>query len=221
MEVNTATRCFLLGGALLAIGAFARFQPERVAPWRTEAWMEDALPLEIPGFSWVKSNGEKPKQTYSAPDREYEYLLPYGVVCRTFEKGDTMIDAVVIAGNDRDTFHDPYFCLPGQDWKITSSKEVLLPTKTRGSIPVSIIQLTSPQGNKQRAVFCYKGPTKFHPTQNSLYLDWFLTELKLEKPPEGAYYRFMTRKGEIPEKDLLEFAALYLDAANQISKGIL
>ncbi len=219
MEITTK-RCIVLAVLLLAFGTLARLQPTRTAPWRTERWMEDALPTEIPGFR-MDLSAEKPRQSYDAGERQYKMLLPYGIVCRVFRKGETGIDTVVIAGNDRDTFHDPYFCLPGQDWKITSSHEGVIQTKTRGTVPVSSIALEHPQFGKRRAIFCYRGPTKYHPTQNSLYLDWFTTELKLGKPPEGAFFRFMSVSDDVQEKDLLEFAAVYLDAATAMNGGVL
>lgn len=219
MEV-TAKRCVFLGVVLIGLGTLARLQPPRVAPWRTEAWMESALPMAIPGYS-MEISQEKPKQSYDAGKRQYEMLEPYGIVCRVFRRGEQGIDSVVIAGNDRDTFHDPYFCLPGQDWKIVSSREDVIPTLKRGKVPVSVIYMEHPKYGKRIAVFCYKGPSGFHPTQNTLYMDWFMTELQLSKPPEGAFYRFMSTDGETTEKDLIEFGAKYLDEALEESQGVL
>lgn len=219
MEV-TVKKALVLAGVLLIFGTAARLQPAKTATWRTESWMEQNLPDSFTGY-YMPRSAEKPNQTYDAGERQYKFLEPYGIVCRTFEKDDYAIDTVVIAGNDRDTFHDPYFCLPGQNWKITASKEDVIATKTRGNVPVSVITLTDPSGGNHQAVFCYKGPTKMHPTQNSLYLDWFLSELKLSKPPEGAFYRFMTVRGEVSEETLKKFSAEYLDAAYKMSGGVL
>ena len=219
MEV-TAKRCIALAVVLIGFGALARLQPPRLAPSRTEAWMESVLPTEIPGYTMARSL-EKPNQSYDAGKRQYEYLQPYGIVCRVFNKGDVSIDTVVIAGNDRDTFHDPFFCLPGQNWQITQSGQIKISTKTRGDIPATQITLRDPNGMEHHAIFFYKGPSGFHPTQNSLYMDWFMNELKQGKPAEGAFYRFLSLNAATNEQEVMEVVGEYIESAGDNSDRVL
>ncbi len=218
MEVMVK-RTLVFAAILGAFGAAARLRPVEVAPWRTEEWMESVLPKELPGYSYMPGP-DGPGRSYRANQQTYDKLKPYGMVGRFFSKGDNVVDTLVVAGNDRDCFHDPYVCFPAQDFQIVSSHSATIQTRTRGSVPATVLQVKN--GNlEQYAVFFYKGPDGFHPTQNTLYSDWFWNELRMGKPAEGAFYRFMGVRGQISEDELKQVAVNYLDAASGASGGVL
>jgi len=216
MEV-TAKRVLVLSSVLILFGVAALVQPRSRGSWKSEQWVEGALPTRVGDFI-MKPSSQDPAVSYKATPFEYEALRPFGIVGRIFDNGKREYDSSAVVGNDRDCFHDPNFCMAGQYYNISGEHMVQLETKTRGVVPVSVMSAEDNDG-KRLVAFCYLGPHGFHPTQDSLYADWFWTELLLGKPKIGAYYRFMTTTESDTEANLLDFAKAYLDAAKATSKG--
>ena len=212
-------RTWFLVVALGALAVAARLTPPKVAPSRTEEWMESVLPTSIPGFVF-QSSGENPSQSYRVPQTVYDKLQPYGIVARVFVRGDVIIDTMVVAGNDRNAFHDPNACFPSQDWAVVSNSRAKLKTTSRGEFDVSILTVRDTDVD-HLTLFFYRGPTGIHATQNELYADWFRSSLQLQDAPEGAFFRFMVMRGDMKLPELLKFAGSFLDAADQASAGIL
>ena len=61
-------------------------------------------------------------------------------------------DCVLIAGNSKDNFHDPHVCFSAQGWDITKDEQQVVHTKTRGDIPVSVVQISG-QNRSEYAVY--------------------------------------------------------------------
>jgi len=216
MEI-TVKKVLLLSAAIAVFGAAAQLQPRARSNWRTEEWVKSALPVKVGDYKMEPSR-EDPTVSYTSPKSSYDILHPFGIVGRVFGNGTTRIDCSAVVGNNRDCFHDPNYCMVGQNWNILTEKIATIQTKTRGSVPVSVMSGEDSDG-KRIVAFCYLGPRGFHATQNSLYSDWFWNEILQGKPIMGAFYRFMTMSDKDSEDGLLQFVADYLDESKITSKG--
>lgn len=203
-------RSFILAGIFLVFGIAAIVQPKSKAPWRTESWMEQNLPMKVGSYEMIPSQ-ENPMCSYKMPDTSYEALNPYGIVARVFTDEKNRFDTVVVAANDRLSLHDPKDCFPGQSWAITWEKHITLDTKQRDKVNAVAIGLKGERGERI-ALYTYRGPTGTYNLRNDMFWDWFLSEIKGVKP-EGALMRVMTLDEQTPLEDLQAFATDWFDAA--------
>lgn len=213
-------RLIIIIAAMAVFGLAYQLRPAPHLIHRTEAWLQTATPTSVDGFDAVPGpQGEK--QTYRMSDITYQTIQAYGIDSVVFRKALSNIDVCVIASNNRESFHDPSFCFPSQDWKILNIRTVSVPTKTRGTIPFSVMQAQPPNGaNPVVAAYTYKGPFEMCPSQADMYLQWSKASFITGEPQEGAFYRFMG-DGTTTEADLLKFAADYMDAVKGTSNGVL
>lgn len=221
MEVTTK-RVVIVSLILLAFGVASQLRPQAATDRMTEGQVEALLPTSLGVFRMEPSESgvRDSAVTYKGSAEDYRELNPFGMVGRVFTDGNKQYDTMAVVGNDRDTFHDPNFCMAGHYYNIENEHVVTLATQSRGSIPLTVMTVEDKDG-KRLVAFCYLGPHGIHPTQDTLYSDWFWTELQLGKPRIGAFYRFMSMSGSDTEENLLQFARMYLDAAKSISGGLL
>jgi hypothetical protein len=199
--------------AIVAVQNVAKLRPG--ATHRNEAWMETSLPTEVDGLRMVASR-ENPLQSYRASERTYKMLKPYGIVCRAFGTRRRAYDAIVVAGNSLDAFHDPNVCFPIAGWGVGESHVTSVTTRTRGNVPMTVMRMETPQGPRL-AAFCYRSTVGMRASLEAMRNDWFWGELRAKMAQEGAFYRF-TQLGRLSsEADLLAFASAYLDAASDKS----
>jgi len=217
MEV-VAKRAVLLSSLLVVYGVVALVQPQIRMHWWPESWVESALPRAVGDYRMTIQDPTDPSVSYRASSFDYEALKPFGIVARIFADGKNQFDTSVVVGNNKDCFHDPSFCMTGAYYDISNQHVVQLKTLTRGVVPVSVMSVRNDEG-KRLVAYTYLGPHGFHPTQDTLTSDWFWTELRLGRPDMGAFYRFMTTSEATGEKNLLDFAAAYLDASKVTSGG--
>ena len=203
--------------AAFGVGYALRGPPKMIH--RTEAWLEDATPVEVDGYRALPGpNGDR--QTYRMAEGTYEYLKPYGIISRVFQIGLSEIDTCVIASNTTDSMHEPMECFPGSGWQILESSKVPTPTKSRGAIPFTVLKARPPGGPVVFAAYCYKGPRSMVSTQLELVRQWKLDRFLGGEPGEGCFYRFIGDTGMTKEQ-LLGFAADYMDVVKRTSKGVL
>lgn len=186
---------------------------------RTEAWVQESTPTTVGAFRALPGpNGEK--QTYRLPQATYDLIAAYGVDSLVFTDGRQDIDVCVVASNNRESFHDPSYCFPGSGWQIVNARVVQVPTKTRGTIPFSVVR-AKPSGGKDRvAAYTYKGPISMATSAGEIYLQWSRVNFLSGEPQEGAFYRFIGDES-MSEPDLLRFASDFMDAIKVTSKGVM
>lgn len=203
-------RILFVSSIFLAFGVAAMVMPKAKAPWRTEAWMEQNLPMKVGEYDMIPS-AENPMCSYKMPQTSYDALNPYGIVARVFTNDKFKFDTVVVAANDRISLHDPKDCFPGQNWVITWEKKIPLQTKSRVPVNAVAIGLKGERGERI-ALYTYRGPSGTYNVRNDMFWDWFMTELKGVKP-EGALMRVMTLDEHTELNELVDFATKWFDAA--------
>lgn len=206
---------------LAGFGVMTNFRTQVTGYTRpTEAWLEDVTPAELTGFNMVRSL-DNPKQSYKMDPVTYEVLDPFGIVARIFVRGTERFEAVVIAGDNADSFHDQRGCFQGQGWTITRDRHVTIQTKSRGEVPMNLLTVSGPQGDRI-AAYCFQGPSrKLYSKFFDMWKDFMSAELKTGQIQKGVFFRFIALNQETSEEDLLQFAADYLDATEQTSAGSL
>lgn len=231
-------RVWIVAGTLLAYGAVLVFAPDVargavrsalasagvktsvvVVPKeeQNESWMEKNSPKTVGEFKFVPGS-DNPEVSYKMDEGTYKELRPWGIVARRFYDGTKGFDAVLIASESKDSFHDPRVCFTAQKFEITSEGQTIVPTKTRGDIPVTVAQMNGPQG-KTFTAFFYRGPSGFAATTNDLKQSMFMYQCRTMESPQGVFYRFIPLNEESTPDDLFKFIAKFVDEANTVSNG--
>lgn len=208
-------RLVILASIFVVAGATFLALPSKPASIVTERWMEDHSPATIDGFEFAKS-ADNPRVSYRSDKSTYEMLNPFGIVARKYRKGERQFDVVLIAGNDKENFHDPHVCFSAQGWTFDSDSVVTIPTKTRGNVPATLAVLSS-QGKKSIAVFFYRGPKGFYPSTPNLGMAMILGPLTGDFKTDAVFYRFMPEYDGANPEDVIDFVAKFMDAAGPVS----
>src|SRR5688572_8113938 len=155
------TRAMIAGLALIVAGAVIQMSPAATHVTRTEAFLEDKAPLKVGDYVFTPSpTSSKPKQSYDVDESTYEILKPFGVVGRVYDDGDRAFDVMLIASNKKDSFHDQRVCFSASGWTLAEETRETINT-SRGSIPYTLVQMTNDTGQRQVAIYFYKGPGGF------------------------------------------------------------
>jgi hypothetical protein len=213
------TKIAVLTVVLLLVGALTAFAPRAKGVTKSEEWLIERLPNEIPGFTMVQGNGN-PKVSYTMGQETYDKLKPMGIVARVFENTDRRIDTVAIVGESPDNFHDPTWCLPGQGWVLEPRKETVVETKTRGVVPISYFGAKG-NGRQMIVAYTFKGPSAFTDSITKLTLDMWGKEFIQGRPQPGVFYRFLALDERTNLDDLKVFIANYLDKAGERGENVL
>ena len=212
-------RLLIVMSVMAGFGIVSAMRPTPQPIHRSEAWLQDATPREVDGYRAEPGpNGET--QTYRMSEATYKLIDAFGIDSLVFTNGKHQLDVCVIASNNRESFHDPMRCFPGQDWTVLGRKTVPVNTTTRGPIPFSLMTARSPQGASALAAFTYKGPSGFVATQDKSYMQWSIDLFMTGQAREGAFYRFVGDE-TLTQEELLRFVSEFMDAINATSKGVL
>lgn len=202
--------------AVLGIGLF--LAPNQVMAKKTESWMEQQVPDQVNGWRFVPGN-ENPMQSYKMGESTYTTLRPFGIVARNYEKEGRMIDVVLIASNDYESFHDPRVCFTSQQYEIKKESVDKIQTRTRGTIRATVADMRT-RDRETSTIFFYKGPTGgFHALPRDLKLNIFYSMLTGNKNMDGVFYRFIPITPDISEEDLKAFVVDYLETVKETSNG--
>ncbi len=185
---------------------------------KTEAWMEDHSPINFNG--WMMRPGDAgSKVTYRMDAQTYDWLHPYGIVARIYDKGPQSYDVVLIASAQRQSFHDPRLCFTAQGWNLKNDKSAKVTTETRGTIPVSVVTVQKNDGDPNNAVFFYRGPKGFYSTTANLKWAMFWERFRGGNDVDGVFYRFIPLYPNAKTEDTFKFASEFLAAAQKTSNG--
>ncbi|MBN9503886.1 MAG: hypothetical protein BGO01_07000 [Armatimonadetes bacterium 55-13] len=182
-----------------------------------EQWMKDHAPDVVDGFRFIPDSDD-PKISYKMDAQTYEMLNPFGIVARTYRKDQRQFDVVLIAGNDKENFHDPHVCFNAQGWTFEKDNVIQIPTKTRGTVDATLAVISN-QGKRSIALFFYRGPKGFYPSTPNLGLAMIKGPLMGDFKTDAVFYRFMAQHEGANEQDLIKFAGDFLDAAKPVSDG--
>lgn len=184
-----------------------------------EKWLEEKMPTEVAGFV-VEPYGINRQISYKMDKISYDELDPIGIAAQRFRKGNQVMDAVVIAGNSMESFHDQRWCFVAQGWEVKGSVVVQLDTQSWGKVPATLTQIERPGVQATWAMFIFRGPKGFHPDTPPAAKDFFWNDLTTGKRTIGFSYRFIPFWPGATEQEVITFATLYLDATHKSSGGV-
>jgi len=226
--MNVIKNAYIFSGIVAVFGIATFLIPKPVLETKTEEQIEEMVPNTVRGLKWIKKTDEDPQQSYKMSQQSYDALKPFGIVCRVFKEGGDEFEAVVIASNSKDSFHDPRVCFSAQSWTIEKFTPATIKTKTRGDIPATVIQVTSDRVRRQLAAFIYKGPgNRFYGKTNELKIAFLFEQIKGSTDLNGVFFRFMPtfenkNLTEAEQTERLEkFISEFMDESNKSSKGFL
>jgi hypothetical protein len=179
----------------------------------TERDLEAQMPKVIQGLHMIPS-ATNPEQSYRMPESTYDSLQPLGIVSRVFEGGKKRFDAVLIAGDNADAFHDQRACFTAQDWTVLEEKVVTVDLD-RGAAEAVQIEVER-EGQKALALFAFRGPSgKVGADFQAMWLDFLWSEVKTGRVQEGQFFRVIALHPHSTEDELRGFAAEFIDKTVQ------
>jgi hypothetical protein len=210
-------RFLTLAGFFAVAGAIFLALPSKAESIVDEQWMKDHAPATVADYRF-QTSADDPQISYRMDDSTYEMLNPFGIVARTYYNMGRQFDVVLIAGNDKENFHDPHVCFNAQGWTFLEDKVIQIPTKTRGTISATYARI-SQRGRDSITVFFYRGPKGFYPSTPNLGMAMLLGPLMGDFKTDAVFYRFMPMYDGATPEDVIEFVGKYMDEAGKASDG--
>ena len=206
---------WIMSGLLTSIGVAFNFAPRPAETSMTEDQVINMLPIKVGRFQPMMKDGEK--VSYKMDQSSYDILKPWGICARVFVNGNESYDVVAIASNSKESFHDPQICFSAQGWRLSNQREDVIRTKTRGDVPVTLVDMEQ-GGNEKVAMYFFRLSKGYYGNMGKVKRD-MLTHLftKLSKD-EGAFIRIIPT-GNLDLEKMKAFAANWVDEANESSKG--
>lgn len=211
-------RVIILSVIMFAFGMWVNLSTKEVFASKTEKEMEKLAPRTFDGYAFTPSR-ENPEQSYRMDDTTYRRLKPYGIVCRSYYKGDKTFDVVLIASQSRGSFHDPRVCFSAQGYTITNEEASVMDTEARGKVPFTAVTMDSGQAKGALAMYFYRGPGGYYRNVVGLKFAMFKERLMGGKDVDGVFYRIIPGYPGATVDDLKKFAGEYLAAAKPVSGG--
>lgn len=210
-------RTYFFSGIVLVAGLIITLLPKPEPDKKTEDWMEQHLPYKVGNYTFLPANPGA-QQSYRMEQRTYDILKPFGIVCRRYAGGRFVYDAVVIASQSDDSFHDPRVCFSAQGWELGPMEEVPIETKTHGTIKATMTTMSGKERNKI-AAFVYKTDKGFHASTSEVKWAMLFESMKGGRKLNGVFYRFIPEYSGATKEQLAKFIGEYLDAAAATSNG--
>lgn len=199
--------------AVLGVGVLLRGTDK---PYNVdETWLERQYPTSIGTYAMVPDPKDPTAgHSYKSEDITYSTLLhPYGIVGRTLTDGKHQFDVTFIAGDKEQNFHNPLQCFGAQGWVMNWTKEITIPTKSRGDVKASLVQEAFHDNAPVYALYTYEGPRGTFPTNFGLARDMLVAGLMSGRVQIGTFFRFMNQSPNVSETQIVQFAHDYLEAA--------
>ncbi|MBC8065698.1 MAG: exosortase-associated EpsI family protein [Chlorobia bacterium] len=216
-------RVVALAGFFTVAGVVFLALPSKAESVVNEQWMKDHTPDIIhtkdPGILYqFHKSPDDPQVSYKSDKQTYEMLNPFGIVSRRYYNTGRQFDVVLIAGNDKENFHDPHVCFRAQGWTFIEDRVISIPTKTRGTIPATFAVIEN-RGKKTLSVFFYRGPKGFYPSTPNLGAAMLLGPLMGDFQTDAVFYRFMPEYDGAKEEEIIEFVGQFMDEAGPKSNN--
>lgn len=215
-------RLWAVAAVTMLMGIAFSVAPRPSQTARTEDWIGQQLPTDVGTFR-MEANRAEPSNTsctYKMDKSTYDTLKPWGIVARVYSNGRESYDVVVIGSNNKESFHDPKVCFGAQAWNLGPERTENIETKTRGTVPVTLVEMTK-GSTKTFAVYFYKSVNSGFIASNSGVKMAMLTHKikSFGQNDEGAFIRIIPSY-DMPSLDKLKvFIGEWLDATGSTSKG--
>jgi hypothetical protein len=200
--------------ALFVAAGIAAFAIPKVSyKDRTEEWMEQVIPTELPRYRF-STNVKMDKATY-------DILVPFGIVGRLYMgPDDRSYEFITIAGNTRKSFHDPQVCFSAQGWQRDDVRveDVDIPA-LGGKVPATVMSLTR-SGASGFSMYFYKGPFGYRGTPLMMPVDLTGAKLLMKEDVDGQFFRFiLTPAGKSRADDIKALCEFANTVFTEVAKG--
>jgi hypothetical protein len=201
---------FLLAGTALSL------TPKVKQVDRTEEEVAKVLPVKVGRFDAVMGQGET--CSYTMDKSTYDVLKPWGIVARVFADGNEQYDVVAIVSRSKESFHDPQICFTAQGWNLTNQRHDVLKTKTRGDVPITLVDMEN-GGVRTVAMYFFKTTQGYFGDMSKVKMSMLTYKLThFMKDDEGAFIRVIP-KGVVDVPRMKIFVADWVDEAGKVSAG--
>ncbi|MBX3112617.1 MAG: hypothetical protein KF857_11475 [Fimbriimonadaceae bacterium] len=187
---------------------------------KDEAWLLSIVPSQVEDYNVVPSEFS-PKASYRMDAKTYTALKPIGIAGQTYRGPRGTMDAVVIAGDRMESFHDQRWCFAGQGWEVTDEKKQTLDVPGYGKVPMWTMKLRRGNEEPRLAAFTFKTPVGFRTEYQKGQIDYLVSEFKTGHPNVGFSFRFIEMDTSMSEKDFYDFVKAYFVTSKQTSKNVL
>jgi hypothetical protein len=213
-------RGWIAAALVAAGGAYTMYSPPKRSMPIDETWMVARSPSAIGPYTFTgPSEVDAPEgQSYRMSKSTYDTLKPSGIVSRHYASGFKKYDVVLIASDNSVSFHDPRVCFTASGYTITDQKQITIPTKSHGEVPMTLVRMEG-RGEKCSALYFYRGPNGFQAVARKMRWDMLVGQMVKGRNDQGVFYRFIPVTPNITDDELKQFAASYLDEANRVSGG--
>lgn len=208
-------RTLLVAGIFAALGTGVLLRGTDKPYSVDETWLERQYPTHLGDYTMVPDEKDPTAgHSYKSDDTTYSTLLhPYGIVARVLTDGKHQFDVTLIAGDKEQNFHNPLQCFGAQGWTQDWTKEIVIPTKSRGDVKATMVEEHYQNNPPIYALYTYEGPRGTFPNNFSLARDMLWASLLTGHVQVGTFVRFMNRTANISEAEMVQFAHDYLEAA--------
>lgn len=206
---------WILSGLLVSIGAAYNLAPRPKESNLTEDQVIEMLPVKVGRFSAMLKPNEK--VSYRMDQSSYDILKPWGICARVFVNGNESYDVVAIASNSKESFHDPQICFSAQGWRLSNQRDDVIKTKTRGDVPVTLVDMEQ-NGDQKVAMYFFRLTKGYYGNMSKVKRDMLVHLFTQRSKDEGAFIRLIPT-GSVDVEKMKKFAADWVDTAGESSKG--
>jgi hypothetical protein len=210
------TRVWAVAGVFLVAGAVLSFMPKVKQIDRTEEEVAQMLPRKVGRFD--AAMGPEEICSYKMEQSTYDILRPWGIIARVFANGPEQYDVVAIVSRSKESFHDPQICFTAQGWRLSNQRHDTIVTKTRGSVPITLVDMEL-GGAKTVAMYFFKTQQGYFGDMGAVKSAMLMYKLThFMKDDEGAFIRVIP-KGSTDVELMKKFVGSWIDEAGKVSNG--
>lgn len=213
-------RVYIAGALILIAGIGIQLSGKAQAKGRDEAFMIKSAPLKVGEFAFSQ-NDETPGKSYTADERTYGLLKPYGIVPRVYSAGSKGFEVLLISSSTKESFHDQDVCFPGQGLNPVEKEIINIDAGKRGTIPVVYVLWKGKRGEQMISAQFYRGPGgEYMPYPKDVAKSMLVNAiLGGKKSQESNYYRFIPQYRDATKEETLDFIKAWLVEADKTSQG--
>ena len=187
---------------------------------KDEAWLYSIVPDQVDTYSVVPGPVNS-KISYRMDDKTYKELKPVGISGQTFRGPNGTVDAVIVAGDRMESFHDQRWCFKAQGWDVSDEKFLTLNIPDYGKVPMYWMTLKREGEPPHRAAFTFLTPEKFRTNYQAGQVDYILKELQTGHPNVGFSFRFIELDPGMGDDEFVRFIHGFFREAKKSSNNVL
>jgi hypothetical protein len=217
-------KIWLLGAGMAVLATVIAITPSpNQGAWKETKWRV-VHPTKVGAYSArllepASATNRAEMVTYEQDKVIYDTLVPAGICSRIFSGTGGDFEVVAIASRNKESFHDPQVCMSAQGWVLSNERVEMAKTRTRGDVPVTMVDMESEGGEKVTALYFVKTTQGYFSDLGKVKLAMFTYKWKnLGKSDDGVFVRIIPQGMNDPAK-LLRFAGIWIDEAVKTSQN--